>query len=53
MAPATATTPLPKVLPIVEPPVSVPQGMQNTPDSVLEDVKRLLRKFPLFCAQVM
>jgi hypothetical protein len=41
-APATATTPLPNVSPIIQPPVSVPPATQNIPDSVPKEVKRLL-----------
>ncbi len=45
MAPAAAELPLPSVLPIVEPSISI-SAPQKIPDSVPYDVKRLLKKFP-------
>ncbi len=44
VAPATAEPPLPSVLPIVELPVSIPWHRKS--DSVHDDVKHLLQKFP-------
>jgi hypothetical protein len=45
MAPATAELLLPNVSPIDEPLVSVPSATQKIPDSVPDDLKRLLQKF--------
>jgi hypothetical protein len=47
MDPAAAAPPLPSVLPIVEPSVSIPVT-QKIPDSLPDEVKRLLQKFPSF-----
>jgi hypothetical protein len=44
-APAAAEPPLPSVSPIVEPSVSIP-ATQKIPDSVPDNVKCLLQKFP-------
>jgi hypothetical protein len=46
MATATAKTPLPNISSILESPVSVLLATQKIPESVPENVKRLLQKFP-------
>jgi hypothetical protein len=45
-APVAAKPHLPNISPIVEPFVSVPSATQKIPDSVPNNVKRLLKKFP-------
>jgi hypothetical protein len=45
-APATNKPPLPNISPIVELFVSIPSATLKIPDSVPDDVKRLLQKFP-------
>jgi hypothetical protein len=45
-APVAAKPHLPNVSPIVMPFVSVPSATQKIPDSVPDNVKRLLKKFP-------